>query len=58
MMMQMMVEVNNVEAYAEKYPFAVARVSDAELWFWGAYSTETDARQAAEEVGGIVLRTK
>ena len=54
----MMIEVQNVTRYAgtEEYPYTVARVSDGELWFWGAYAGEEEAQEAALEVGGVVLR--
>ena len=53
----MRVEVQNAARYAgsEEYPYTVARVSDGELWFWGAYAGEEEAREAALEVGGVVL---
>ena len=49
------IKINNVAAYAEKYEFIVARPVDGEFWFWGAYRTKADAKEAAEEVEGFVF---
>ena len=48
--------VFNCENYAEKYDFIVARNSDGEWWFWGAWNDEAEATKAADEVGGRVFR--
>lgn len=54
--MKMTVEVNNTPNYAETYPYIVARLcDDGELWFYGAYETESEAKDVAFEITGLVL---
>ncbi len=39
--------VLNVPEYAKEYEYVVARMVDGDAWFWGAYHTYEDAKQAA-----------
>lgn len=50
----MKVEINNLPDYAIRYRYIVARYDCGELWFWGAYDDEDEAREAAVEQEGIV----
>lgn len=50
-----MVKVNNVPAYAESLRFWVVRLVDGALWFWGAWSDEQGAQNAAREIGGLMV---
>lgn len=50
----MKVEINNLPEYASQYKYIVATVDKGELWFWGAYDDEDEAREAAVEQEGIV----
>jgi len=49
--------VHNVPDYADKYNYIVARYANDydSLWFWGAWKDEKPAREAAEDIGGIVI---
>lgn len=48
------VKVNNTPNDVEKY--VVARVSSAELWYWGSWNKLEDAEEAARNTDGIVVR--
>lgn len=52
------IAVNNMpDTYdAEANPFVVATPSDGELWYYGAYGTDSRAHSVISELGdGIVL---
>lgn len=55
--MKKMVKINvhNVPAYALKAPYWVCRLSEGELWFWGAWNTNDEAQKIAREIGGTVV---
>ena len=46
-------KVNNLPDDSKKY--VVARLIDGEFWFWGSYENEDRAKQAAKDIGGVVL---
>ena len=48
-------EVLNWEDREEKYKYVVARVCGNELWFFGAYETESRAREVAYELGELAV---
>lgn len=48
--------VRNIPAYAKEYAYIVARIFDGEMWYYGAWATEIDAKIAANNVGGVMLR--
>jgi hypothetical protein len=48
--------VLNCEDYAKNYDFIVARQSEGEWWFWGAWNDIDEAGKAADEIGGWVFR--
>ena len=51
---EFIVKVNNLPNYKlQKY--IVARISNGELWFWGTWETEDQAKKIAEEMDGIVV---
>jgi hypothetical protein len=47
------VKINNItendNTYYAIYPYIVATVVDNELWFYGAYKTEENAKKALDE---------
>ena len=45
--------INNTPTYANRYEYIVARIVDNELWFYGAYHTETEAINVAMMVDGM-----
>lgn len=50
--------INNVPIYAyqKDYPYWVIRICDNELWFYGAYDSDTDAEKAAAEIdNGLII---
>ena len=47
--------INNMPEYAKDYEFIVARQSDGEFWFWGAWENGFEADKVAHEIGGIVF---
>lgn len=47
--------VYNIPEYAYDYPFWTVRISDQNLWFYGAYSSLSQATHCAKTVNGIVL---
>ena len=53
----MIVEVNiqNVPDYAKEDGYIVARLVDAELWFYGCYDTEEDAVRIARAFDNAVV---
>ena len=46
----------NVATYALNYQFIVWRLCDDQAWFYGAYDTENEAIDVAEQIGGHVTR--
>lgn len=55
----MIVEVNiqNVPEYAKEDGYIVARLVDAELWFYGCYDTEERAIEVARQLeNGVVCK--
>ena len=48
--------INNISEYASKYEYIVASNVDGELWFYGAYETESRAIDAAAFINGIVVQ--
>ena len=56
--MEAIVRVNNTpedESKVERYIVARFWGGEPGLWFWGSWSDPKKAKQAADEVGGIVL---
>lgn len=47
--------VYNIPDYAYNYPFWAVRISDQNLWFYGAYSSLHKASNVAKTINGIVL---
>lgn len=47
--------VYNIPEYAYDYPFWTVQISDQDLWFYGAYSSLSQATHCAKTVNGIVL---
>ena len=56
MMTIMEKEVKNMPTYAANKEFIVARPVEGELWFWGSWNDEVKDRNAALDIGGVVLR--
>ena len=50
-----MFKIYNLPEYTFNYNFIVARDVDGDLWFWGAWNTEAEARKIAVEIGGEVV---
>ena len=48
-----MIPVENVPASHEK--FVVARKCENQLWYWGSWSTQSAADEAAAEIDGLVI---
>lgn len=46
--------INNLPTYAQDYDYVVAIECNDELWFYGAYSTKSEAMQVAAEIDGII----
>ena len=50
------IEVNGMPGELETSgKWIVARIHQGELWFWGAYETVEKAKQAMDEIGGVLL---
>ena len=49
------IEVNNMPDNARKYVVARLDERDMRLWDWGSWDEEHKARQAAKEIGGVVV---
>ena len=47
------VVVNNVPNDCER--FAVARLSEGELWYWGSWENNEEADNVAKSICGIVV---
>lgn len=47
--------VMNMPEYANNKKYIVARVYNGELYFWGAWDMKEEARNAADEIGGVVV---
>lgn len=47
--------INNIPEYATYKLFIVARESDGELWFWGAWDDEDKANEVALEIEGYTF---
>lgn len=43
------IEVRNMPSDPEQY--VVARLFEFQLWYWGSYSSQTQAWKAAKEIG-------
>ena len=52
---QCKIEVNNMPEKVRRYVVARVDVTDMRLWYWGSWDEEHKARQAAEEIGGVVM---
>lgn len=50
--------VKNLPANVSKFAWITARLCEGELWFYGAWSTEADARKQAQEIGGVAVRVE
>lgn len=50
------VEILNKPEYADEYDYIVARLYEAELWFYGAYETKERAEKVALEIDGLVCK--
>ena len=48
------VEVNNIPEETEDW--VVARCVARELWYWGSYSKENQAKEIAKLIDGLVVR--
>lgn len=51
----LMENVKNVPEYASEYKYWVCRTIECELWFYGAYKTESKAKVVAEQIGNAVV---
>lgn len=47
--------IKNVPAYADNYPYIVARECDGSDWFYGAYNNADKAESVAHEIHGFVV---
>ena len=47
--------VNNFPTYAYDYKYIVCRAVDSELWFYGAFSKEEDAKKCSNEFDNAVI---
>ena len=50
------VEVNNVPKECCEWIVARWSVSSCDLWFWGSWETEAQAKEIAKLIDGIVVR--
>lgn len=51
---QFIVEVNNIPEETEDW--VVARCVARELWYWGSYDNEAQAKEVAKLIDGLVVR--
>lgn len=51
---QFIVEVNNIPEETEDW--VVARCVARELWYWGSYERESQAKEVAKLIDGVVVR--
>ena len=56
--MKLIAIVNNLPANVMKYEWITARPVDGELWFYGAWHTEQEAKNQAQSVDGIALHVE
>jgi len=56
--MKLIATVNNLPANVTDYAWITANPYEGELWFYGAWYTEDEARAQAREIGGIALRVE
>ena len=49
------IRINNEPDYAKNYEYIVARISNGEFWFWGAYETKNRAEEVSHTVNGIII---
>lgn len=54
--MKLIAIVNNLPADLTKYAWITANTYEGELWFYGAWYTEAEAREQAREIGGVALK--
>lgn len=47
--------INNLPKYVTEYNYVVARVTNGELWFYGAFNSLEKAYDAVEEVNGCMF---
>jgi hypothetical protein len=50
--------VNNLPANLTKYAWITASLYEGELWFYGAWYTEAEARAQAREIYGVALKVE
>ena len=53
---QFLVEVNNVPDDCEKFIVARFDPKERELWFWGSWDNEAQAKEIAKMRDGLVVR--
>lgn len=53
--MKLIAIVNNLPANVTDYAWITANPYEGELWFYGAWYTEEEARAQAREIGGVAL---
>jgi hypothetical protein len=54
--MKLIAIVNNLPTDLAKYAWITANTYEGELWFYGAWYTEAEAREQAREIGGVALK--
>ena len=53
--MQLKIMVNNVPKESELKRYIVARVCDAELWYYGTYGTQNIAKDVSDFLGNAIV---
>jgi len=56
--MKLIVTVKNLPANVSKFAWITARLYQGELWFYGAWHTEAEAREQALEIDGVALQVE
>ena len=53
---QFIVEVNNIPEETEDWVVARYSPQTRDLWYWGSYSKENQAKEIAKLIDGLVVR--
>lgn len=56
--MKLIAIVKNLPANVSKFAWITARLYQGELWFYGAWYTEAEAREQALEIDGVALQVE
>lgn len=56
--MKLITIVKNLPANVAKFAWITARLYQGELWFYGAWYTEAEAREQALEIDGVALQVE